>query len=355
MRVSPRKRRNPTSPLARLAGVATAPARLLPKTRALRQLRPRGPHQSPPDPRDRVSTLADADRSGHLTSSGVSIFWTEYGPRDAETTVVFIHGFTLSSESFFLQVRYLRERWPNVRLLLMDLRGHGRSELVHVQGCTIDLAAGDVLAVIRARAASGRLVLLGHSLGGPVSLAVIRLAEEQILGRVAGLIQVSVSVEEMTDAGIAMLLDTPLVDGIARFFEKKPGRAFRARERLAGVIAPILAAGVFMRTTDPGIIDFHARLINETPTATIIGFLDDLQTHEEVEAARRLHDLPGYVIVGERDHIVPLSQSQRLVELWPRSYFQVAQGAGHMIPLEAPEQVNVALDRLLAVELGEKR
>ncbi len=352
--MSLRKPKNPTGALGRLTEVATAPARLLPQTRVLTRLRRRGPRQIPPDPRNRVSTLADADRSGHVASSGASIFWTEYGPVDAETTVVFVHGFTLSSESFFFQVRHMRQRWPDVRLLLMDLRGHGRSEHVGVEECTIDLAAEDVLAVIRARADSGRLVLLGHSLGGPVSLATVRRAEPAVAERIAGLIEIATCVEEMADAGVAMLLNTPLVDLLVDYVEKKPASAFHLRERIAGAIAPVLAVGVFMRSTDPEIIDFHAQLINETPTSTIIGFVDDLQTHQEVEAARKLQDTPGYVIVGELDHVVPLSQSERLVELWPKSYLQVSQGAGHMIPLEAPEQVNMALDRLLAVELGEK-
>ena len=353
--MSLRKRKNPTGALARLTEVATAPARLLPQTRALSRLRRRGPRQHPPDPRNRVSKLADADRSGHVAASGATIFWTEYGPLDAETTVVFVHGFTLSSESFFLQVRHLREQWPGVRLLLMDLRGHGRSERVSVEECTIDLAAEDVLAVIRSRAASGRLVLLGHSLGGPVSLAAVRRAEPSVADRLAGVVEVSASVEEMAGAGIAKLLDTALVDRLVEHVVTRPASVFHGRERIAGLIAPILAVGVFMRSTDADIIDFHAQLINETPTATIIGFIDDLQTHQEVEAARKLRDTPGYVIVGELDHVVPLSQSERLVELWPKSYLQIAQGAGHMIPLEVPEQINMALDRLLGVELGEER
>ncbi|WP_018020780.1 alpha/beta fold hydrolase [Corynebacterium doosanense] len=296
--------------------------------------------------RSRTRHLAQA-RKGFSTSRGSVIAWYEYGPVDAETTVVFVHGFTLASESFYLQVEYMMAEWPDVRLLLVDLRGHGRSEHVPIEACTIDSAADDVLAVIDERAMTGRLVLLGHSLGGPVSLAVVRRMREDVIDRLAGLVEVSTTVEPMAGAGLATILDTRFVTGMATLFSRHPDRARPLRQSVNGLLAPILSMAFFMRETDKDLIDFHAALIAETPTETLIGFLDDLQYHEEVGAASRLAGVPGFVIVGEKDYVIPSAQSEKLLELWPDAKFQVAQNAGHMLPLEVPGIINSALDRLL--------
>lgn len=294
----------------------------------------------------RTRHLADA-RQGFSTSHGRFIAWYEYGPVDAETTVVFIHGFTLAAESFYLQVEYIREHFPDVRLVLVDLRGHGRSEHVPIEECTIDAAADDVLAVLSERASTERLILLGHSLGGPVSLAVARRMPPEDFTRLAGLIEVSTTVEPMAAEGLATVLNSTFVGRLARRFARNPDGADPLRRSINGLIAPILSMAIFMRETDDELIEFHAALIAETPTETLIGFLDDLQVHEEVEAAGKLRGIPGFVIVGEKDFVIPFSQSEKLLELWPDAKFQTAQNAGHMLPLEVPGIINSAVDRLL--------
>lgn len=291
--------------------------------------------------------LTDVDRRGFTDSDGVRIAWYEYGPEDAETTVVLIHGYTLAAESFHLQTEYLRKRWPGVRLLLMDLRGHGMSDKPSAAQCSVDAAAHDVLRVLAERVHTGRVIVLGHSLGGPVSLAVLRRAPQGLYDRVAGVIQVSSAIEELAAAGLARILNTKIAHLVFDFLHSKPRGAWRLRERIAGLIAPVLAIGFFMRETDDELIEFHAALINETPTRTLVGFFDDLRVHQELAAAPRLQRLPGFVLVGQKDLVTPIAQSERIGREWPKAWRQMAHGAGHMLPLEAPKSVNAAVDRLL--------
>lgn len=295
----------------------------------------------------RSRRLADADRFGFTDSDGVRIAWYEYGPADAATTVVLIHGYTLAAESFYLQTEYLQQRWPKVRLLLVDLRGHGMSDKPSAEQCSVDAAAQDVLRVMEQRVTTGRVVLLGHSLGGPVSLAVLRCAPQELYDRVAGVVQVASAIEELAAAGLARILNTRLAHLVFDFLHTKPRGALRLRQRIAGLISPVLAIGFFMRETDDELIDFHAALINETPTRTLVGFFDDLRVHQELAAAPRLRPLPGFVLVGQKDLVTPIAQSERIWQEWPKAWLQVAHGAGHMLPLEAPGSVNAAVDRLL--------
>lgn len=302
---------------------------------------------------NRKRYLTDA-RTGTVSTSGVRIAWYEYGPEGSDTaemTVVLIHGFTLAAEAFHLQVDYLREHFPHVRVLLVDLRGHGASEFVAIEECTVDKAADDVIAVIKDRVSTSRITLLGHSLGGPVSLAALRRMPGDLRERVAGLIEVSTAVDELAAAGLARLVGTGSAERMVARLMHAPDRTHNLRRLLRGWVAPVLSIAFFMRETDDELIDFHAALISETPNDTLFGFFDDLQEHEERSAAPLLQDLPGYVLVGEKDYVTPQSQAQRLLELWPNARYQVAHDAGHMLPLEAPGIVNAALGRLLG-ELG---
>lgn len=301
--------------------------------------------------RDRDRHLTDA-ATGFVTSRGARIAWYEYGPADAEMTVVLIHGFTLAAEAFYPQVEYLRAEWPSVKVLLLDLRGHGASEQVAMAECTVDNAADDVIAVLKDRLSTARFLLLGHSLGGPVALAAVRRMPEGMRQRLAGMAQLSSAAEELTAAGVSQLIGTGAAAHAVTYLAQDRSRTTRLRNLVSGLLAPLLTLGVFIRETDDKIIDFHAALIHETPNDTLFGFFDDLREHQEESAIPLLRGVPGYVLVGEKDAVTPPSQSQRLVQRWPDAKYQVAHAAGHMIPLEAPAFVNAALGRLLG-QLGE--
>lgn len=106
------------------------------------------------------------DRTGTVENGDVNVRYYDRGPEDAELTVLYVHGFNISSESFYMQVAEL-DALP-VRQVLLDYRGHGRTTFVHPEQCTIDDAADDVYAVVERLGLRGPLIIVGHSLGGPV-------------------------------------------------------------------------------------------------------------------------------------------------------------------------------------------
>lgn len=290
--------------------------------------------------------LTDA-QVGSVESHGTPITYYEYGPADADVTVVFVHGFTLAAESFFPQVEFLRSHWPEVRILLVDLRGHGKSGRVSRDDCRLDYAADDVLAALAERPAAGQIILLGHSLGSPVSLAVLRRAPSDVLASITGVIQVSGAVDVMARRGIARILNSAPIGALFSTFRRRPSSVLRLRERVTALIPPTLEMFFFIRHTPDELIDFHAGLIADTPTETIVGFGERLRVHQEFEAMDELADKLGFILVGDKDFVTPISQSRLLHERWPKAKIQVAPNAGHMLPLEAPGIVCAALDRLL--------
>src|SRR3954454_15879791 len=106
------------------------------------------------------------------SDDGTEIAVEILGDNHPGPTVVFVHGWTLSSRSWHYQ-RMLAERW---RLVLMDHRDHGESGTGPRENRTIDQIGRDLAAVLEATCgrASGanqaesdrEVVLVGHSMGG---------------------------------------------------------------------------------------------------------------------------------------------------------------------------------------------
>ncbi|MEJ5928915.1 alpha/beta hydrolase [Corynebacterium sp. H128] len=271
------------------------------------------------------------------------------GPEHPRATVVFVHGFTLAADSYFLQVKHLLDNHPEVRSVLMDLRGHGKTGEVPPEQCTIDGAADDVLAVIEAYAKTGPIILVGHSLGGHVVLNLIRRCQPEVYERIHGVLLIATSIESLSAQGSPRLLTTKLADKVFNAMEDTPAEVDKFRGEIANLLAPALAATVFKRLSTPyNLVKFHADMIKETPLATFVGYFDDLETNSEVGAAERLSTIPGFVLVGDDDHVTPLSQSNRIMELWTRAELRSTDRCGHMLILEDPELVNQALDEILA-------
>ncbi|QQU99099.1 alpha/beta hydrolase [Corynebacterium amycolatum] len=290
-----------------------------------------------------------SDKPDAVTTD-IPVHWYEVEPSEPAkepVTIVFVHGFTLAGESWYRQFNALRKSHPEARLLTMDLRGHGQTGAVPASLCTVEGAAADALAVIAERAATGKLIVVGHSLGGLIALHMVRAAEESIRRRIAGVVLISTSIDKLAAQGVPQILASPVADAARNAIESSPKEIRKFREAIASLMAPSLAVAVFARRTDYEIIEFHAAMINETPLETFVGYLDDLQDHDEFAAGPYLASLPGAVLVGTKDDVTPRKQADLIMEKWPDAELVEVDGAGHMLPLEAPEAVNRAIERVL--------
>lgn len=290
-----------------------------------------------------------SDKPDTVTTD-IPVHWYEVEPGEPAkepVTIVFIHGFTLAGESWYRQFNALRKSHPEARLLTMDLRGHGQTGAVPASLCTVEGAAADALAVIAERAATGKLIVVGHSLGGLIALHMVRAAEESIRRRIAGVVLISTSIDKLAAQGVPQILASPVADAARNAIESSPKEIRKFREAIAALMAPSLAVAVFARRTDYEIIEFHAAMINETPLEAFVGYLDDLQDHDEFAAGPYLEGLPGAVLVGTKDDVTPRKQADLIMEKWPDAELVEVDGAGHMLPLEAPDAVNRAIERVL--------
>jgi pimeloyl-ACP methyl ester carboxylesterase len=132
------------------------------------------------------------------------------GPPDAPATVVFVHGFALSSRTPRIHA-FVNHLAAHVNVVVPDLRGHGRSE----GRCTLGhLEPLDVAAAVEAAPSDLPVVTMGISLGGAAVLL-----HGGTLGGVAGV--VAISAPAWSDSW-----DTPATERIRRQVSTRRGRLF---------------------------------------------------------------------------------------------------------------------------------
>jgi len=220
-----------------------------------------------------------------------------------------LHGLVDRLEIWDRLAAPLAERWRVVR---MDQRGHGASEAPAGPYRREDLA-GDVAEVV-AGLPGGRAVLVGHSMGGIVSMATALSHPE----RVAGLVLI--------------------------------GTASQCNEKVAGWYERIAVSGE--RDGNAGL----ARAIyGKNSTKQVEG--DPQGIAHVTRTLKSLHAdpltpklagirCPVLLLVGEKDPMGPKASSI-IADQLPGAELEVVPDCGHWIHVERPERVLEALDRWL--------
>ena len=122
----------------------------------------------------------DEPGSGRIRAAdGVRISYTSEG--HGEPAIVFIHGWTCDHTHWRFQVPEFRKSF---RVITIDLPGHGASGADR-KSWSIDGLGTDVAGVVRGLKLE-QVVLVGHSMGGPVALA----AAPELRGILRGIVAV---------------------------------------------------------------------------------------------------------------------------------------------------------------------
>jgi pimeloyl-ACP methyl ester carboxylesterase len=102
----------------------------------------------------------------------------QYGVRGkGDITVVFIHCWTCNHEFWNGQIDHFSRSY---RVAWLDLAGHGRSGS-HRKDYTMQAFGADVAAVVK-HIGGERIVLVGHSMGGPVAIEAAKLLGDRVIG-----------------------------------------------------------------------------------------------------------------------------------------------------------------------------
>jgi pimeloyl-ACP methyl ester carboxylesterase len=288
-----------------------------------------------------------------LADDGVPLHAEISGPDDAPVTVIFSHGYSLSQDVWHYQRRDLPGA---VRCVFWDQRGHGQSGETSQDHCTIPQLGRDLYAVLQAVApGDAPVVLVGHSMGGMTIMALARQHPELFGTKVAGAVLISTLAGgvdptiwiPMALRPLARHAAAPVLRGVSTGNRA----ALTERFRQAGGDLAFLGTR-YVAFGDPGVspavVDFLERIIRATPMGIVAAFYLALLNHDERSALGTLSRVPVTVVAGERDRLVPLSQSEELCGEIPGAELVLVPGAGHAVILERPETVNRAITDLIA-------
>lgn len=230
-------------------------------------------------------------------------------------TLVLLHGAGGSSQTFLQQLRPL-DRVMNV--LAVDLPGHGNTP-----GPGRDTISGyanwveEVFSSFPVKS----FYLGGHSMGGAI-------AQELALRswpRIRGLILIA--------TGAELRVSTKIIEGLAK--EPEPTLA-------------LINKWCFPPDADPLLLRQSLELLKQTPVQIIY---NDFQACNRFDRSEHVGTitLPTLILVGEGDVMTPPAFAEDLQKQILNSKLVQVPGAGHLVMLEKPREVNQAIEAFVSV------
>ena len=291
------------------------------------------------------------ERSEVTLSDGVRLFVETSGPADAPVTVVLLHGWCLDRRTWHHQVTALGQAPIGARIVRYDARGHGRSGSTRLRAATLAQLGDDLAEVLRAVAPAGPVVLAGHSMGGMTIMEYADTHPEEFAERIAGLVFVSTTAEGHTHttyglpAGLATVMrcgETLGAGVLARSGAWHPHRA------VLPALRPAVRWLLFGDEYEPSALAVTMKAVGRASLRSIGGFRASIGAQHRLDTLAALGDVPAAVLVGDRDRLTPPPCAESIADALPGTALTVLPGAGHMLMLERPDQVNAALAEVVA-------
>jgi pimeloyl-ACP methyl ester carboxylesterase len=230
-------------------------------------------------------------------------------------TIVWIHGFPLSSAIFEPQTRI-----AGYRHIRPDLPGFGATP--PVDDASMASYARNVLDAVD----DDRFVLAGFSMGGYVAMELVR----QVPERVAALLLLDTRETPDTDEGRANRLKQ--ADEVAK----------------SGSIKSVVDAMLPKMVAQDAYRDEVRRIMESSSPRGVIAALKAMAARPDSADTLRNATMPAFVICGDHDEITPMRDAERMVSLLPHAELAPIARAGHLAHFESSEQVN----NLIAAFLG---
>lgn len=288
-----------------------------------------------------------------LTDDGVELYVQESGVDGAPVTVVFVHGWALSSASWAAEAEALGRV---ARVIRYDQRGHGRSAGLPRSPAGIPRLAEDLYGLLDELVPAGPVVLVGHSMGGMTILALAGSHPELFGGRVAGVALVDTSASGLRGGTLDLSrplgwIFRPLMALLMLFWRRLPRLADRIRRLLLSPRSPTVRRVTRRFLFGPGaleeVVAAGAELIDSAPTRTVGAFYPALMAHDQDAALPNLRGTPTLILVGDSDHLTPPAHSLRMAAALPEAELVQVPDSGHLLLMERPAVVSSHLLRLV--------
>lgn len=274
---------------------------------------------------------------------GTTAYWV-YGPPDAETTIIAVHGFRGEHHGLEPVVAHL----DGVRIISPDLPGFG--ETAPIPGRRHDLSAySDWLAAFAPAVAPGA-VILGHSFGSIVVAAAVAagLATPRVI--------------------LVNPIGAPALEGPRGILTRLAVFYYWAGARLPKPVGDaLLRNGAIVRVMSVSMAKTRnaelRRFIHDQHDTYFSRFADRDVLHDgflasvsnDVRAYAPRISQPTLLVAAQRDDITPIEAERHLATLFPDATLVEIPDVGHLIHYETPASAADAIRRFLAPSAADTR
>ncbi len=250
----------------------------------------------------------------------------KYADCGAGPVLLLVHGFPVDHTMWRHQIEGLADA---ARVIAPDLRGFGGSG-VTPGTVTMEQYADDLVALLNALKIDEKIVFCGLSMGGYIAWQFWR----KHASRVAKLI----------------LCDTRAVPDTPEAAATRLATAERVEKTGAEALAELMMGKLFAPATvkeRPQDVEAMRQAILACPPEGGAAALRGMAERPDARPLLKTINVPTEVIVGEHDAISPPAEMSGIAEAIPEARLIEIIGAGHLAPLEKPDEVNAVIRALL--------
>lgn len=259
---------------------------------------------TPPDGTPRIAVAPD----------GVHVQYRVYG--SGEPALVLIHGWSCDSNYWREQVPELRRKYT---VVTVDLAGHGGTD-----GGRSDWSMarfGQDVATALSAVPNQKLILVGHSMGGPVAIEATRLMKNRVIG--------IIGVDTFKTIGTPAPSKAQ-VDAIIKPFDAD----------FIGHTRALVTEHFFAKGADPGLI---TKIAYDMSLSSPKIAIPSLRATLEYDYTDPLKDVSVPIVAINSDLGEPMNEV-RIRKALPKFHAVTLAGDGHFLMMEDPRRFNPALE-----------
>ncbi|HZI54267.1 MAG TPA: alpha/beta hydrolase [Chitinophagaceae bacterium] len=252
--------------------------------------------------------------------------------------VMLVHGFGETGEVWNKQVDFLKDHF---KLIVPDLPGSGESEIIDDMSME---AMADVLKLIfeseeNLQKSESKEVplwggfrgaLIGHSMGGYITLAFVKKYSELL-------------------SGFGLFHSSAFPDSDEKKDTRKKGIAFVRQH----------GAFEFLKNTTPNLfspiskaektelIDGFVRGLHNFSPQVIVSYYEAMMQRSDTTDLLKATHLPVLFVIGKYDNAIPIEDVLKQAYLPEKSYIHILHQSGHMGMLEEPDTSNQIIKNFL--------
>lgn len=257
-----------------------------------------------------------------LSYNNHSIFYQVIGKGKP---VMLVHGFGETSNVWKNQVEFFKDK---VHLIIPDVPGSGKSEAID------DMSMEGMAEVVKAIMTTEKInsfTLIGHSMGGYISLAFAEKYFENL--EALGLFHSTAYADSEEKKDIRS-------KGID--FIRKHGAFEFLKNTSPNLFSP------FSKSENQKLIDDFIGSLNNFSADVLVSYYEAMMKRPDRTAILKDSKFPVLFIMGKYDNAVPLEDGLKLCHLPEKSYIDILKKSGHMGMIEEPSESNSALEKFLS-------